>query len=343
MAYDIYSSADLAKITRKAIPDDAWLTQMFFPQTRSFQTEYVAFDEIGSKKPLAPFVMPCVNGVPVVHQGYNTKVLKPAYIKLEDRLEPCDFTRRQFGEAINGAPSMSQRMNNARLNALDAHRAALLRTEQWMAAQVLQTGSYTLQGDNYPTTAVDFQRNAALNIVPAVLWSNAATATPVDDIETAAQLVYQHGKSVAMDVILSPDAWNALRNTAQFKAQYQINQPPGGALPNITPQAMGTVQDKGMLGSFHLWVYAQTYELNGIETPYIDNGTCLVVSREGLSGIKLYGAIQNVKAISEGRHVSPAYQHEWVKDDGSAHLIGTESAPLIAPGNPDAVANLSVL
>ena len=97
---DIYSTHELRPMVRIAQPNTQFLVNAFFADVVEFDDEFITFDVKKSKRKLAPFVSPCTQGKPNRQQGFNTKSIKPPYIKLKDPIKPCKGVRRAAGEAI---------------------------------------------------------------------------------------------------------------------------------------------------------------------------------------------------------------------------------------------------
>lgn len=92
------------------------------------------------------------------------------------------FTRS--AEIIStGSQSLSyqEKMILAQVATIKRNHDAIDNSVILMAVDLLKTGKYTLQSDDYDRNEVDFKRTAALNYTPSTLW-NANGATPVDDI-----------------------------------------------------------------------------------------------------------------------------------------------------------------
>lgn len=343
---DIYSPTVLQEMVRIGLPDEFYFTQRYFNTVRTTTDEEIAFDELVDKYILMPFVMPNVNGKPIVGSGYSTKRFKPAYMQAEDAIRPANLSARAFGEQINSIPDKLQRMNNGRMNILEAHTLAVRRTIEWMCAQYLTFGKYSVSGPDYPTVLLDFGRDAGNTIVNsgAALWTAPTTATPMADIQALNQQIFNKAKCSAIEVTMTPEDYALFIKTTEVKDNFKLFMPTGGPLPNISPEAAAKVQRKGSLGDFNIVVYNDFYEVGGSQVRYLNPGTVLVASPDetGLGGRQLYAGIQNLKAIAMGMDNRPIFQNEWMTENGKAHMLSTESAPLIAARKVNAAGALIV-
>lgn len=347
MPYSIMSSAELMEATRTLIPEEFFLSQRYFGVQRFTTADEIVFDEMVGLNTIAPFVSPLVDGKPIVQGGYNAVKFKPAYIKIEDVVRPTDTTFRAFAEPLNQLDNQLTRLNNGRVNALDKHVMAVRRTKEWMCAQYLLNGKYTVQGEAYPAQLLDFGANPLnrFSLAGPALWS-AATSTPLQDIDNWANIMLDIAGCAPTEILMTSGVWSNLSRNQDFNDQYKKFQAIGGPLPNITPQAASKVQRKGQLGDYELIAYNDTYhDAAGTLTKYLPAGYVFMIcnAEGGLDGRQLHAGIQNNKAILAGLNKGEMFQSEWANASGSANVIGTESAPLVAARKVNAVIAVKVL
>lgn len=348
MSLNLYSSAELMEATRTLIPEEFFLSQRYFGVDRVTAADEIVFDEMVGQNMIAPFVSPLVDGKPVVAKGYNSKSFKPAYIKLQDPITPTDLTFRQFGEQLNQPDTAQTRLNNGRMNAMDMQIQSIRRRVEWMCAQYMLTGKYTVSGEAYPTQLLDFGADPAMryNLSGGALWTATGTCAPLDDIDNAASIMMDKAGVAPTEILFTGGVWSALNKNAAFRDYYKSFQNVGGPLPKITPQAAAKVQRKGTLGDYELITFTDTYhDAAGTLTKYLPDGYMLLIAQRegGMDGRQLYAGIQNLKAVQEGLNKSKVYQYEWAKGNGSALMIGAESAPLVAARKVNAVMAIKVI
>jgi len=220
MAIDIYSSAVLNRVVQDLKGDvSSFLLDSFFPEVSVSTQEEIFFDVLTGKPRLAPFVSPLVEGQIVQSLGYATKSFKPAYIKDKRLLEDGKATRRRAGMPIATAlDPMGNRQAGLAAESVD-QLEMLTRRQEWMAAQVLLTGSVTITGEKYPTTVVNFGRDASLTVTLSGnnVWGG-SDSTPVDDLEAWAELVSVASGANPVDVVMAQDAWS------RFKADGKVRE-----------------------------------------------------------------------------------------------------------------------
>lgn len=333
----IYDRRTLMGVYRRlgAVPN-FWLS-LGFRDTLTFDTEEVQMGRITEDRPLAPLVMPMAEGRPLYNQTEKVEVLKPAYVKPKDPVNPGMMIRKRAG--LGELAAETDQSPQARYNAVVAavlrfHREAIERRWEWMAAQATLNGTNILVGDGYPAQTVDFGRAANHTVVlgGGSRWGDSGVK-PQDDLETWIDRVQEarFGGPVT-DVIFGPTAWKLYR--ADLKADaltaMDIRQtnPVNIDLNMVTER----VQFVGNISrNIRAWVYSDYYHVNGVKTNFMDPRDVLVYS-PNLQGVRCYGAILDLDAQMNATAV---FSKMWNSDDPSATMVMTQSAPLMVPVNPD--------
>lgn len=326
-----------------------WLLDRYFHRERYFETSVIEFDLIDRGRRLAPFVSPLVAGKPMRREGSRTKQLKPAYIKPAALVTPPESFTRRPGEPYGGRMSNQQRFDAIVAEYLDSFDQMIDNRLEWMAANALVSGGITISGEDYPTTYVDFGRDAALSITLSgtARWSQ-TTSTPLDDIESASLLVRRKSKgAVVDDIVVSGDTWAVMRKNQalvdMIDIRYRRNygtDPTGidaGPRNNLNVgQLVGVLN-----GRFHIWVYDAYYQDDtGADQPYLPSGTALLIAGSAIEGAQYYGAINDLDA---GLQAVKMFTKSDKKFNPSALELVAQSAPLVAPKRINAMAKLSVL
>lgn len=173
---DIFSTNVLAKVVERLHTPSSFLLDTFFPNVQTSDKEEIFFDVTDSKPRISPFVSPLLPGKVVDSGGYQTKSFKPAYVKDKRRFDANIPYKRVAGEIIGGSLSPSQRYERALATTLTDQLENLTRREEVMAAEILRTGQVVVSGDGYPSTTVNFGRDAALTkaLTGSATWETAA-------------------------------------------------------------------------------------------------------------------------------------------------------------------------
>jgi hypothetical protein len=331
---DLYSSTELMGLVDYTEPMPYYMLEMHFAEQRFTKAEEIAMDEIFDDVRIAPFVAPVNEGQTVVHEGYNTTMLKPAYTKLTDPIRIQNITKRMPGQPLNQPVDRLAQLRAARVRRLEQHRRSIRTLEEWMAWQYALNGSYTVSSDKYPTRFIDFQRNAALTVPLSGgdQWTvaNTATAGILDDIEEWSGLLLTHAQAPGVKLIVPPERWAAMRENKQFKDAFGLFKQTGGDLPNISPTLAARIQNKGFHGNFEIHVVNTTYtDAAGVKQRYLPANKVLMVASAEVGGVRAYGKIENLKHVEEGDGMIDIYHNEWRTPNGAAINLDSESSPLV--------------
>src|SRR5579885_2196257 len=142
----IYDTNVLIQVIPNLKRPTKFLLDKFFPNIVMSDTEYVSIDVDVGKRRLAPFVSPLVEGKLVEQRRYQTDTFKPAYVKDKRAPDLRKPVRRMIGERIGGTMTGAEReMANLEFEMTD-QIDMLDRRLEWMAAQVLSTGTVLIKG-----------------------------------------------------------------------------------------------------------------------------------------------------------------------------------------------------
>lgn len=318
-----YETETLLGVYKELDPFNPFLLNLLCQQVVLFDDESIAFDKLSSDKKLAPFVSPMVAGKALRAAGGNKYSFTPAYVKPKNFLDPKRVVKRMPGEGIGGQLSASERRQAIMIDTMDEQRKKIKRREEWMVAQIIQTGKVIVQGEDYPTSEVDFQRDANLTIDisgGAAAWDQ-TTAKPNEDLEDwfalmmapATHLAFGRG---AYRKFIQNDRIKELLDTRRG-SDTELEMAPSTQLASF----------KGRLGGSgpECWTYAGYYmDENGTKQLFIpDNGVAIIST--GAEGLRAYGAILD----GEADYVATEYwPKNWVEKDPGVEQVMTQSAPL---------------
>jgi hypothetical protein len=329
---DIYSPAVLNRVVQdlKAVRRPPFLLGRYFQESIVSNSEEIFFDVLTGKPRLAPFCSPLVEGKIVQGQGYVTKSLKPAYIKDKRVFEDGKPVRRKAGMPISGPLDPMQLRNLNLATESDDQLGMLERRQEWMAAQELLSGTVTISGEGYPTTLVDFGRDAALSVtlVGTARWNDSAP-DPLGNLETWAGLVRSKSGSSAVDVIMAENVWSAYRKNDDVKDL--IDKSVGlseRTNVDIGPDAKKLgYTDKGQIGDYNHTIYFDQYtDESGATQQFLPDGYLLLVG--AIEGVRQYGQIKDEEA---GFQAMDYFQKSWKVPDPAARMLMLQSAPLTVP------------
>lgn len=317
-----------------------FLLDKFFPNLVTSDTEKVSIDIDIGKRRMAPFVSPLVEGKLVEQRRYQTNEFTPAYIKdkrAPDLLKPV---RRMIGERIGGELTGAER-EMANLYAEMADQVDIInRRLEWMAAQALQTGTLTVEGDGFAQVTIDFGRDPSLTqaLTGGQVWNEAniaaGTASPSANIQAWQRQVLKLSGAKVSDLIFTTSSFTNFLLDPMVKGAvfYPALAQNGNAINPGATIEQGAVY-MGKWGQYDLWVYNDWFvDDNNHETPMLPDGT-VIMSGPNLMGTRAFGMIKdpafNYKAL-------PYAPKTWVEQDPAQRLILMQSAPLVIPSRVNA-------
>lgn len=353
--FPVYDTATLINVVPNLKLSQNFLLDTFFPMEALSQTEEIAIDVDVGKRRLAPFVSPLVEGKMVEERRIQTNVFKPAYIKDKRALDLRRPIRRQIGERIGGQFSAAERYQmNVAFEMADAVDIINRRLE-WMAAQVLTTGTVTISGDGFPTSVIDFGRDPSLTLALssggtglALAWNTsgapevlATGASPTADIDAWQNQVLKLSGGVTTDIIFTTTPFELfLQDLKVAKGWLYVNNGGGGNSVQIGAQIQRGAIYKGMWGNYRIWVYNDWYvdPVTDIETPMIPDGTVIMCGPD-MMGTRAFGVILD-PAFAYGP--LPYAPKMWIEQDPAQTFVMVQSAPLVIPARVNACMAVTV-
>lgn len=338
---DLFSTHVLAGVVANLKRSQSFLLDRYFPQEQRETSEEIHFDVANGRRRIAPFVSPLVGGKVMKGEGFSTKTFKPAYIKDKRVFQPNKALKRSIGEQIGGQLTPEERlMINLRTELAD-QVSMITRGMEVMAGQALFAGKVIVSGENYPTTVVDFQRDAALRVVLAGAdkWSD-PNCNPLDDLQDWSMLVLQKSGAMPTEVTMTTDVWKVFRNNPHVEKRWNSHNI---GLQQLRPDAQKSVGGvyMGTIDGFDIYSYADWYvdPADDAEKPILPEGTVLMAGPQ-VEGVRAFGAILDEEA---GLQALPYFPKSWVNKDPSVRYLLTQSAPLVVPYRVNSTLSATVL
>lgn len=340
MAIDIYSTAYLNRLIAELAPVPSVFLNLFFPEVLVHDTEEVYFDKVKDKPRLTPFVHPLHQGKIVDSIGYETRSVKPAYVKDLRVHNPLKALKRRAGEPLLGnlSPAERQRLNLI-ADMADQDRM-LARRMEVMAIEAIRDGKATIIGEGF-NAVVDFGRDSSLNVTLAAGAKWDATTSPdiIQQLEDWSGMIADFDGMVEV-VVMDRKAWALFRKNEQVRKLLDIRRGDASTLRLDPKLAMQVgAQYKGSLGEFEIWVYSGTYidPADGQTKPYIPDNT-VILAGSRVEGVRHYGAIMDVDVLQARER----YVTSWTERNPSRRMLSLESAPLLVPYRPNASMKVKV-
>jgi len=351
MAVDLYSTADVLDVLQYTRQPTRWFLDRFFTEAINFDTEQIMFDRVfDDNRLMAPFVVPNVQGRVMGMTGYDTVAFKPAYVKPKYVVDPNMVIPRRPGEAyIEGSLSPQQRKDAVMALLTQKGRDALANRNEWLAAQALQFGQVTISGEDYPTTLVDFRRDAQLTqtLTGGARWSQ-STSDPMSDLRLARNRSNILSGARITDYVFGQDAYNKFSNRVNLR-DLMDKRYDGYNATRITlltdgyegVEFVGTIGGLDGQGRMDIWIHTGKLidPVDNTEKFIFDQNSVMGISGPSVQGKRCFGAIKDFDANLQALEI---FAKNWRNQDPSVEYLLFQSAPLMIPKQSNATFNINV-
>ncbi|MET3602173.1 major capsid protein [Martelella mangrovi] len=332
----LLNTAELVTVLPPRDRPEAFLRNRYFPTTVLSEQEEIVFDRILPDRELAPFVHPDVPGKDAANRGFTATSLKPAYVKPQNTLRPSGNLIRMPGEQPGGAVSPEQRYAQNIAQILDDQDMRITRREELMCSEVLRTGRVIVEGENYPTQTVNYQRAPELTIAlsGAARWGESGV-DPYDDIENWIDLLAITDGFTAREVTLGPGAATLLKRSERFQKLLDIRRQASGSMEfgPVSTGAEGKYSAVlGQVGETTFLQYSQGYTAGGVKSNFWPSYGVGILDPQGFMGHFGYGAILDDQALVPMER----FPDMWREKNPSRTILQTQAAPLPIAPEPNA-------
>lgn len=335
MPMSVYSTAKLLAVNEKRFKFDPLFLRIFFRETYPFSTEKVYLSQIPGMVNAALYVSPIVSGSVIRTRGGSTSEFTPGYVKPKHEVNPQMTLRRLPDEDPNKLSDPAYRRRRIIMQNMKDEELAISQTEEMQAVAAVVAGKYTMSGEQFEPVEVDLGRSPANNITQAgsAAWStkDKATYDPTDDIEA-----YALNASGAVNIIVfDPKGWALFRSFKAVKEKLDTRRGSNSELETALKDLGQAVSYKGMYGDVAIVVYAGQIVEGNAKKNCLDD-LRMVLGNTLARGLRTYGGIQDVDALSDGITSSPRYPKNWVQTgDPAREFTMIQSAPLMLLADPD--------
>lgn len=331
---DIFATRAMLAALEVIKPPRSFLLDTFFPAVETSDTEYVDIDIIKHKRRLAAFVTPLAEGKQVERLAFNTKTIKPAYIKEKMKTTAADLLVRPIGQNIYQTAAPEQRAALQLARDLQELRTRRLRRMEWMAASALNAGTIQVTGEGVDVL-VDFGMGAdhKVTLAGTAKWTDQAAghSTPLENLRTWKRLISQSsgrqpniavfGYAVIDAFMAHPEVQAYLNQWRNLSVQVQMDSLPEG------------VTYVGRFEGLDIYGYDEWYlDDNDVEQPLVPGNKIFLGSTKARL-VQHYGAIQDLDA--GGLAALNEFPKSWRTTDPSVQWVMLQSAPLVVPHEID--------
>lgn len=325
---DIFSTDTLNAVVQDLRVPQLGLAAKYFNTTSQDDTEEIHFDVDNKPRRMAPFVSPLAAGQVVQSRGFQTKTFKPAYVKDKRVFTPNRALKRAMGERIGGGDmTPADRMEMLVVQDLQDQLEMLERRMEWMAAKIMFAGAVTVVGDQYPSTLVDFGRDASLQsaLSGGARWGEAGVK-PLDDLQDWSDGMVKLSGTAITEVTMTIDAWKIFRADADVKSR--LDRWRGNSTMQADAHQREGLVFQGMVDQFAIYTYSgwAVDPTSGTETQLLPAHTVLGAN-SNVEGVRHFGAILDHDSLM----AQPYFAKSWLENDPSTRFLLLQSAPLLVP------------
>lgn len=333
---DIYDRRSMLQAVRQMMPTNTFLKDLFFADTKTFDTEAVDVDYYKGRRKMAPFVSPRLPGTVVERSGFTTKSFKAPLIKPKRILTADDLKKRSMGENVYSSKSPDERATEMLADDLIELDDQITRREEWMAAQVLFTGQVHMVGDGVDAILdYDFTNKVALTGTDK--WSDPASKK-YRWLKSTRLAIIQKSGITPDTVLMASDVVDSFIEDLEIQKMMDIRNVEMGKInPKALPNGVTYIGTLTALG-LDIYSYDEWYfdEETGTEKAMVPPGHLLMGSTRSKSSM-LYGAVTLIDPVSKSfvTYEGSRIPHTWVSEDPPSRTIQINSRPLPVPHEVD--------
>lgn len=345
---DIYSTSYMMGVVRAfALDMENYFLKTFFPSQVNHTTEKIIFDTVENTHRIAKFVHPDAKADVTEDLGYETKEVKPAYIKELRVHTPDRNILRSAGEPITGNLTPEQRSKiNMNLSIKDAMEMVERRKEH-MAFEACLNAKATIKGKGF-NTVVDFGRKPGLNLtigegeLTGPLWK--PWSDKKADLHTQFTMLgkhfFRHAKVSPTHIIMSSSTFSHVVLNTTVRELLDLRRGDDSDVYLGARKHHYGIWYAGRLGQYPIYCYENEYQdEEGITKPFLEDDVVMFLSTE-LQGVRHYGMIHDFGAKLQAL---PYYVDSWTEKNPSRRLFQLQSSPLMVPYRPNCTMKLRVV
>lgn len=290
---------------------------------------------------------------------YSSKAFTPPIFKEDGTITSYHQIGRQPGQSPFENPDYAENAMNEAFRIFRRMERKLRRTIEWMASQVLTTGTVTLvneSGDALYT--IDFKPKSTHFDTVGVTWAaDGTTGTPLADVEDLAEVLVNDGMEEPDTLIFGKTAIERFLANAQVKARLDNRRMELGQI-RPQPRGQGSIYYGDMVtGShrFELYAYGGRYRhpQTGNLTKYVGDDTVIMLSSKARLDLS-FGALPMIRRpeeramaflpprMSDGERGLDLTLNSWFTPDGEHLKVRAGTRPLTIPTAIDTFGALDI-
>ena len=278
----------MIRAIKKMYPVITFFKDRYFPDGQTYYSDTAIVEMKKGNKRIAPFVIPVVNGIPMMDDAYVGYSVKAPYIFIKKPITPYDLEKKAFGESPDSNRSQDDRLSEIQAEHTDMLRNSIFRRFEKMSTDIITTGRvvmrhYATADDaaadrNYEEEILQFykEEDGFQNVykLPANFLSLPASKKIEVLYDMTSVLRKRHVR--ATDLIMTDDVSKSFMSDIEFLKFFDLARVDIGSIqPNELPEGVvynGSINVRGVVLS--LFTYDETFEdLDGKEKEFLPKGT----------------------------------------------------------------------
>lgn len=307
----VRNTVTLVNVIKKMQPVITFFKDRYFPDGRVYSSEKALIEIMEKGKKIAPFVVPVVDGIPVMRDGYRTDMIDAPYIIPKGAITPRDLEKKAFGESPESGRAPADRENEIEAELLVDLRDSVYRRHELMCTEIITTGKVEIKqyasaedaaaGENFvPAQLTYFGKEGAFGNRYSFSsdFSKMSASEKIQEFYKMARILRKRGVR-ATDIVMTSDVSMLLFSDEAFLEFYNKLDAKTGDINAVeTPEGVvhnGTINVNGTV--FDLFTYDEVYEdLDGKEREFLPEGT-IAFLKPGM-GTTVYAQVTFVKGES---------------------------------------------
>lgn len=336
MSYPEYSSRAMMKYLDERQKPSRIFLDLFFNQTETHTSEAIDLDVVPNNISMSQFVASDAEAHVVAQTGFDSRVIKPTYIKEKMIIKPDQLTDRQAGQTIYGVDPASN-LSKKRAENLAFLQDRLDRRLEWMASRAVLDGQITISGHGIDSTVVDFGRSSSHD--PAALsgnfvWGSGSTSDITGNIRAWKGLVGDDQGLNANIALIGRNTGDRMLADEPTRKLLDTRQ---SYIGRLAPESMKGLSYFGYLHGLEFWEVNEQFDDGSGAEPFIGISDILIGSTQAQC-VRHFGLIKDLS----GLYAAPYFAKQWENPDPSGLALMVQSAPLMAVHQPDAFVKATV-
>ena len=328
----------ILQMVRQLREPSAFILDLFFWQTETFDTQQVFIDTYLDEREIAVFTSP--NSDPNLRQRteWTRKPYNPPYIFETLALRPDQLHYIMAGESEFANRPIAERLVDQLAEDTLYLIAIIKRKLEWWASQLIDGGAVTIQGSGINSMTHDFNMPTG-NILALTIgdrWSQ-ATATPLKDLRTHRTTIGQASGKMPTVAILGNEARDRAYANQEFKDYMDIRRANNVISLDIQILPRG-VTYIGNFEGMDLFTYDEQYIEGGALKRFIKSNRVYMGSPDAKT-VRAHGAILNfLQGLKKAEWaVTPTTDQR-----GRVYHLDAESSPFLGLSESNAFGYIDV-